>query len=897
MRIHIVSHTHWDREWYRPFSYFRVKLSYFFNHLFHTLENDEFKHFMLDGQMVMIEDYLQLHPQNKPKIKDLVKKGKLIIGPWYSQPDEFMPDGESLIRNLLIGNTLAQEFGKNMPIGYLPDSFGHSGQLPHILKGANIHSACVMRGVPIHKLKNTDFLWKGVNGDSVISVALSTGYSNGMFMPKTKIPFLLRIKRAKSEMKNLPDLSHLLIMNGVDHQFAQPQIPNLIAKSNKSYVHSTLEDFISEIQEEDLDVIEGELISPVTNRVHTSIASTRMRQKKLNRKMERMLERRVEPICTLAWLKGADYPEDLINDTWKNLLKNQIHDSICGCCTDEVHRDIDRRYFEIETTANTLINMHSRALTSATAQNGLSLLVFNAAMTRGKQIVKGTVYTDSKDFKLLDDNGTEIYYEIEDIKIVDAAQFSIWSLYLDTPCMIYQNSISFELDFDFQCGYLKYEIIDGEPASVQNESKPIESNIIENQYSIITINQNGTFDLFDKETEIKFQQLNTIEDMGDAGDTYNYSPVKEDSIITNSEVKDCHIEILEKELKTVAKIKYSLMLPEKLVENDFRRSSERIKQPIEVYITSYKNLKRIDIKTIIQNNVKDHRMRALFPTQIKTYCSHAEIQFGTIKRDNSIKESNNWKELGFKEQPLPIYSQQKFVYINGNDIGMAVLNRGLTEYEIYKGDESTIAITLFRGVGSLGKPDLIVRPGRPSGMPISTPDAEELGMTTSEYSVLILDSSPNETEIARQAVMFDTPATITQSHIKLTRIQKKMKHLMPLFDMERLQDQVLKKIMVDPKSYVEVNIESDELLVSAFKKAEAENAIILRVYNPKKILVNPTKIHITTPIKDIFECNFLELNINRLHKEKDQNAFITRQIKGFSAQTYKILLNIKDEHK
>ena len=576
-------------------------------------------------------------------------------------------------------------------------------------------------------------------------------------------------------------------------------------------------------------------------------------------------------------------------------MKNQIHDSICGCCTDEVHKDIDHRYSKIETTANTLVNMHSRAIALATTQNRLTLLIFNDAMTAGKQMVTSTIYTDSKDFKLINAEGSEIDYDIEDMKIIDAAKLSIWSLYLETPCMMHQFIISFEVDFNFQCGYLKYEIIDGEPTSIKHysksDSKSNSKNVIENQFSIITINKNGTFDCYDKETGTVFHQLNMIEDMGDAGDTYNYSPVKEDRVITNSDIKDCKIEIIKKNLKTIVKISYDLLIPEKLEKLDIARSSKLIKEPVEIDITVYKNIKRIDIRTIIQNNAKDHRMRALFPTRIITDHSYAETQFGTIKRDNLIEESKYWKESRFKEKPLPIYSQQKFVDVHNNKIGMAVLNRGLTEYEIYENHGSTIAITLFRGVGYLGKSNLIIRPGRPSGMPIPTPDAEELGLITSEYSLLIHKGSHDDAGIAKQAMMYDASATVTQSHIKMIKIQNKLGHLLPMFDFERLQDQVLKKIKVEPNSYVEVRIDSEELLVSAFKKADSENAIILRVYNPRKQTINPTKILMTTSIKDVFECDFLERNINKIKCE--HNTFITDVIKGYSAQTYKIMINLK----
>ena len=177
MKIHIVSHTHWDREWYKTFNYFNIKLSYLFDSLFEILEsNKDYKHFMLDGQMVMVEDYLLMRPDYKDKLKKYIKDKRIIIGPWYSQPDEFAPDSESLIRNLLIGINMAKEYGDYMKVGYLPDSFGHSSQLPHILRGFGIHSACIMRGVPTHKLNRPEFNWQSLNDEQVITVALPKGY-------------------------------------------------------------------------------------------------------------------------------------------------------------------------------------------------------------------------------------------------------------------------------------------------------------------------------------------------------------------------------------------------------------------------------------------------------------------------------------------------------------------------------------------------------------------------------------------------------------------------------------------------------------------------------------------------------------------------------------------------
>ena len=142
--IHIVSHTHWDREWYKPYQYFRVKLVYAMDKAMETLEEDvNFASFLFDGQTVVLEDYLQVKPKNQARIKALIEAGRLVVGPWYTQPDEFAPDGESLIRNLLIGMDIAREYGQCMTVGYLPDSFGQSCQMPQILQGFEIGRAHV----------------------------------------------------------------------------------------------------------------------------------------------------------------------------------------------------------------------------------------------------------------------------------------------------------------------------------------------------------------------------------------------------------------------------------------------------------------------------------------------------------------------------------------------------------------------------------------------------------------------------------------------------------------------------------------------------------------------------------------------------------------------------------
>ena len=270
-RIHIVSHTHWDREWYKPFQYFRVKLVYVLDRLLEILENEaDFKFFLLDGQTIVLEDYLQVRPEKREKLKEAVSSGRLIVGPWYIQPDEFAPDAESLIRNLQIGLGISAEFGDPMLVGYLPDSFGHTAQLPQILKGFGINSAVVMRGVDAEKLKTSEFTWQGINGDEVLGLFLPKGYSNAMFLPKGYTAAKLRLNRLAVKLKKRSTTENLLVLNGVDHQFPQAFVAGLIQHLNAAgkkdlYLHSSLENYIADVRSAnpELPKLTGELLTPV----------------------------------------------------------------------------------------------------------------------------------------------------------------------------------------------------------------------------------------------------------------------------------------------------------------------------------------------------------------------------------------------------------------------------------------------------------------------------------------------------------------------------------------------------------------------------------------------------------------------------------------------------------
>ena len=179
--LHLISHTHWDREWYLTFQQFRLKLVHLIDNLLDLLDSDaDFKYFMLDGQTIVLDDYLLMRPERADDLRRHIRKGRLLIGPWYILPDEFLVSPEATIRNLLEGERTCRRFGAKMMSGYLPDPFGHIGQMPQILRGFGIESACLWRGLSDEPC---EFWWQASDGSSVLMAYLRESYSNAALLP------------------------------------------------------------------------------------------------------------------------------------------------------------------------------------------------------------------------------------------------------------------------------------------------------------------------------------------------------------------------------------------------------------------------------------------------------------------------------------------------------------------------------------------------------------------------------------------------------------------------------------------------------------------------------------------------------------------------------------------
>src|SRR5512137_129742 len=215
--LHLVSHTHWDREWYRTFQEFRLRLVHLIDGVLDLLDNDlNFKHFMLDGQTIVLDDYLAMRPENEERIRRYVRSGRLVIGPWHILPDEFLVSPEATLRNLLEGKRTCRRFGPRMRIGYIPDPFGHIGQMPQILQGFGIHTAGVQRGLSDERC---EFWWEAPDGSRVFMAYLRDGYGNAAGLPTSEQEhFVSEVRRLRDSL--LPHCNsprHVLLMHGTDH--------------------------------------------------------------------------------------------------------------------------------------------------------------------------------------------------------------------------------------------------------------------------------------------------------------------------------------------------------------------------------------------------------------------------------------------------------------------------------------------------------------------------------------------------------------------------------------------------------------------------------------------------------------------------------------------------------
>jgi alpha-mannosidase len=444
--IYIISHTHWDREWYRTFQQFRLRLVHLVDNVLAILEQDpNFKHFMLDGQTIVIKDYLEMRPENERKIQQHVQNGRLLIGPWYILPDEFLVSPEATLRNLIEGDRDCKQWGGKMNVGYVPDTFGHIGQLPQILRGFGFETASVWRGVDDQPL---ELWWQSPDGSRVFLANLRDGYGNGANLPVDHPEsFTQALIRIHDRLIQYAITSHLLVMLGTDHMEPSPHTSKAIQYANHSLgstriFHSTLPEYLASVQQEavkeQLPVIHGELRSSKLAPLLPGVLSTRMWIKQRNRACENLLERWAEPFSAWASLisKEANHPylayqsherlqnpAEALRYAWRLLMQNHPHDSICGCSIDQVHDEMRSRFDQVEQIGEEVTRQSLEFISNAVATQEFppvigdaqaAIIAFNPAPTSQSGLVKTSLVLpqDLQAFELVDYAGNCLPYAL-----------------------------------------------------------------------------------------------------------------------------------------------------------------------------------------------------------------------------------------------------------------------------------------------------------------------------------------------------------------------------------------------------------------------------------------------------------------------------------------------------
>lgn len=363
--VHLVPHTHWDREWYEPFQTFRMRLVELVDQLLERMDADPRLRFTLDGQAATVDDYLEIRPEAEPLIRRLIAEGRLAIGPWQILMDEFLVSGETIVRNLELGWARAEALGHAMPVGYLPDMFGHVAQMPQILRRSGIDRAVVWRGVPAEIDRNT-FRWAAPDGSEVETEYLVGGYGNGAYL--FDVPDRLGPKLEGYIAANAPFYGHraALAMYGTDHAVPSPRLADLVDAVNRDHAGievrlETLEEYTArpEIDDRRPQHWTGELRSGARANMLMGVSSARIDLKAAAGRVERLLERYAEPITALH---GGAWPERLLELAWRRVVDNSAHDSICGCSHDAVVAQVLTRFNEAEQLGRGILQATGRQI-------------------------------------------------------------------------------------------------------------------------------------------------------------------------------------------------------------------------------------------------------------------------------------------------------------------------------------------------------------------------------------------------------------------------------------------------------------------------------------------------------------------------------------------------------
>ncbi|WP_413113721.1 glycosyl hydrolase-related protein [Thaumasiovibrio sp. DFM-14] len=878
--FHVIPHTHWDYEWYFSAHESLIQLVYHMDEVMSALENGDNDTYLLDGQLSIIEDYLQQCPEQLERVQALVQQGKLKIGPWYTQADQLIISGESIVRNLQTGIRLAEELGPVMAIGYVPDAFGQSIDMPKIYQGVGIDKTVFWRGLSTDVCAAREFNWQSEDGSQVLAYNIKNGYFVGSHVMYSDDPTPLCQQAEDGSLA-----ANIAIPLGGDQRFVDKELKSRLDISNASnrdyhLIESSYDKLFADIAAENLDLqtITGELIDGQVSKIHRSIYSSRYDHKYLNDKVERRLSYQLEPLMVMAGAEGIETKPTLLNNIWKTILRNHAHDSAGGCNTDKTNKIILSRFEEADQTSDSAVDYLVRKMAESqptAEQGGIDgrVTLFNTLPYTRHALIKTTISTTAPSFTLLDLNGQAIKVDVLSSQRVYRGSIQRDESMNDPSLYYYQSDVEFYYSLPAS-GHTSLQLIecDNEAETTAVACDNIE---IENDTYRLSFEQ-GQFVLLDKARNRVWDNCINLLDMGDDGDTYDYSPPANDWLI-QLDWRQATMKVVKQGFSESIMIEGVWSLPEDLAERAKQQCTASMGYTITLRLqhtaSGSESVLPLTIDAQFDNQVKDHRVQLVVTAPFETTTNWSDTPFGVVERDNVPARLLDWREKGWKEEPSPIYPMLHLANMHDQSCSLTLLTKGIKEYEVRANNQ--IALTLFRSVGWLGKPDLIRRPGIASGQQfkyIPTPDSQLLGALHCECALVIEDTF-NPARVQKVWQEYAIEALVYQNQ-SLNQFTNTLKY----FVMHPLTTEVA-------DHGTGIALDSVDLVVSAIKPADNGEGTLVRLYNPSSEAVAAAGyLQVATAHTSITEVNLLEQPIADAQPFNGQyglGLFKPKQIRSF----------------
>lgn len=698
----VISHTHWDREWYKTFQQFRLKLVDLIDRLLIILEKNPNYIFHLDAQTIVLEDYLEIRKDKEELLKKYIKEGNIQVGPWYLQNDFYLTDGESTVKNLQIGIDIAKKFGKCSYVGYAPDQFGNVSQLPQILNGFGVDSFIFGRGARDFEQKDcqnvelhnpSEFIWQSEDGSKCLGVFLSCWYNNAQRFSQNIEKSKLLVDINENKFNGYNTSNYVLLMNGVDHLEAQDDILPILEQlrlEGYDIRQYSLEEYVNTVKEsvneKALPIRYGALNKGRDDEMLRGCWSSRIYLKQENIALEDLLKNKLEPLYTYLNQRGLKgiYPKDEMSYLWKELIKNHPHDSICGCSIDAVHDHMEDNFLRIQEMGEDLLERGMKTLSHHVESKygedkNYVISVFNPI----EREYSGTIEVQLdflanekvRSFAIVDEDGNQVEYELIKSKKGERCVYSPLNLpgVIDVDVRVVRFNVNGVKPLSSKI----YSVVVGKKGKVIKSKE--DNDFIENDLYKIYFD-NGIV-VENKKTGKIYNNAIVLEDVADAGDAYVFQKGGDSPML----ISPTFVGVKNDKLKKQLKVKFNYDCP---IGYDFKnrnRKKKTVKELVDLTVELLDNSKTIDVSYSINNKAKDHRLRVV--------CAFGD---GELLTDTAF-DCDYRKE--FEHCPVTASNTHfgyTFAYVKQSEY--AVYNHGQFEFErAYNG----LAMTILRSTGRI----------------------------------------------------------------------------------------------------------------------------------------------------------------------------------------------------